>query len=187
MQQLLTEAGLPAHRVEEGGLDHGIWTPLRYLYPNADVPVLPLGLVPTWTPAQLQAFGLALAPLTGEGVLIIGSGSITHNLRMVFGSGGRPPLDAPEIAESAAFRDWVAQKAAAADWAALNDYRRQAPHAALLHPTDEHWLPWYPAGGAAGAAAAGIRLHDSVTFGCLGMDAYAFGTLGPVLLQALAA
>ena len=186
VQQLLSEAGLPVHRVEEGGLDHGIWTPMRYAYPAADVPVLPLGFPPNWTPAQLHALGQALAPLAAEGVLVLGSGSITHNLRMVFGAGGRPPVDAPEIASSAAFRGWVAERAAAADWPAMNDYRRQAPHAALMHPTDEHWLPWYPAGGAAGPAAVGTRLHDSVTYGCLGMDAYAFGPQGPALQQALA-
>ncbi len=185
VQDLLTAAGVTVHRVDEGGLDHGIWTPLRYMYPEADVPVLPLGFVPTWTPARLQAFGRALAPLAGEGVLIIGSVSITHNLRLVFGAGGRPPVDAPEVATSAAFRAWVADRAAAADWAALNDYRRLAPHAALMHPTDEHWLPWYAAGGAAGATAAGTRLHDSVTYGCLGMDAYAFGPQGPALREAL--
>ena len=185
VQDLLAGAGVPVHRVDDGGLDHGIWTPLRYMYPDADVPVLPLGFVPTWTPQRLQAFGQALAPLAAEGVLIVGTGSITHNLRMVFGSGGRPPVDAPEVASSAAFRAWVAERAAAADWTALNDYRRQAPHAALMHPTDEHWLPWYAAGGAAGAAAVGTRLHDSVTYGCLGMDAYAFGPQGPALRDAV--
>ena len=185
VQQLLAVARLPVQRVDEGGLDHGIWTPLRYMYPDADLPVLPLGFVPSWTPEQLHAFGQALAPLADEGVLIVGSGSITHNLRLVFG-GNRPAVDAPEVPSSAAFRGWVAERAAAADWLALNHYRSQAPHAALMHPTDEHWLPWYPAGGAAGAAAIGTRLHDSVTYGCLGMDAYAFGPQGPALLHALA-
>jgi len=186
VQLLLAAGGFHTHVVDEGGLDHGIWTPLRYAWPQADVPVLPLGFVPTWSPERLLAFGRALAPLAREGVLIVGSGSITHNLRMVFG-GGRPPVDAPEVESSAAFRGWVADRAAHADWAALNDYRRQAPHAALMHPSDEHWLPWYPAGGAAGDAAVGTRLHDSVTYGCLGMDAYAFGPRGPTLAQALAA
>lgn len=184
VQQLLQAAGIESHRVDQGGLDHGIWTPLRYAYPQADVPVLPLGFVPTWTPAQLHAFGRALAPLADEGVLVVGSGSLTHNLRMVFGA-TRPPIDAPEVDSSAEFRQWVLERAAAADWPALNDYRRQAPHAALMHPTDEHWLPWYPAAGAAGDAAVGTRLHDSVTFGCLAMDAYAFGPQGPTLARAL--
>ena len=185
VQQLLASADIPVHRVDEGGLDHGIWTPLRWMYPDADIPVLPLGFVPHWTPRQLHAFGQALAPLADEGVLIVGSGSLTHNLRMVFGP-SQPAIDAPEVPTSAAFRAWVAERAAAADWVALNDYRARAPHAALMHPTDEHWLPWYPAGGAAGEAAAGVRLHDSVTFGCLAMDAYAFGPQAPLLARALA-
>jgi 4,5-DOPA dioxygenase extradiol len=186
VRQCLAAAGQPVHVLPEGGMDHGIWTPLQHMVPAADVPVLPLGLVPTWTAQQLHRFGQALAPLADEGVLIVGSGSVTHNLRLLMGRvQGTPAADAPETPECAAFRRWVAERAAAADWAALNDYRRQAPHAALMHPTDEHWLPWYPAGGAAGPGAVGTRLHDGVTFGCLGMDAYAFGPQGAALHSAL--
>ena len=101
----------PAHGSDEGGLDHGIWTPLRYLYPAADVPVLPLAWPPNWTPARLFALGQALAPLADEGVLILGSGSITHNLRRVFAGGLRPDAEAPATPESTAFRDWFAQQA----------------------------------------------------------------------------
>ena len=170
---LLAAAGMPVHRVDEGGLDHGIWTPLRYLFPDADVPVLPLAWPPDWSPARLFELGRALAPLADEGVLIIGSGSLTHNLRMVFGD--RPEIDAKEIPQSAAFREWVLARSRARDWPALLDYRRQAPHAALMHPTDEHWLPFYVAAGAGGADAVPERLHASLTFGCLAMDLYAFG------------
>lgn len=174
---LVQAAGLPVQSVDEGGLDHGIWAPLRFVWPEADIPVLPLAFPPDWSPARLFALGQALAPLTREGVLVYGSGSLTHNLRLVFG--GRPPLDAPEIAECAAFRAWFAQRGAAADWPALLDYRRQAPHAALMHPTDEHLLPFYVAAGAAApagsAAPVAQRLHASLTYGCLAMDAYAFG------------
>ncbi|OYV00595.1 MAG: dioxygenase [Burkholderiales bacterium PBB5] len=177
---LVGAAGLPIQRVDEGGLDHGIWSPLRFIWPGADIPVLPLAFPPDWTPAQLFALGQALAPLAQEGVLILGSGSITHNLQLVF-SGGRPPLDAPEIASSAAFRGWFAQHGAAADWDALLDYRRQAPSAVLMHPTDEHLLPFYVAAGAGGRTSPALRLHDSVTYGCLGMDAYAFGPAAPAL------
>ena len=169
--ELLRGAGLPVHSQAEGGLDHGIWTPLRFMWPAADIPVLPLAFPPDWSPARLFALGQALAPLTDEGVLVLGSGSITHNLRLVFAN-NRPTLDAPEIAECAAFRRWFADHAAAADWPALLDYRRQAPHAVLMHPTDEHLLPFFIAAGAGGA---GKRLHQSLTYGCLGMDAYAFG------------
>jgi 4,5-DOPA dioxygenase extradiol len=171
---LLREAGLAAHVFAEGGLDHGIWTPLRYLFPEADIPVLPLAWPPQWTPAQLLALGRALAPLAAEGVLVVGSGSITHNLRRVFAGGLRPDADAPATPESTAFRTWWAERAAAADWAALADYPQRAPHALLMHPTDEHLLPFFAAAGAGGDGAA-TRIHASLTFGDLGMDAYAFG------------
>ena len=181
---LLQAAGLPAHVSPEGGLDHGIWVPLRFAWPEADVPVLPLAFPPDWSPAQLWALGQALAPLADDGVLVLGTGSITHNLRLVFGRGGMPPLDAPEMPESAAFRAWFASAAARQDTPALLDYRRQAPHAVLMHPSDEHLLPFYVAAGA-GGAGPGLRLHDSLTYGCLGMDAYAFGAAAPALHAAL--
>jgi 4,5-DOPA dioxygenase extradiol len=182
VEGLLREAGIPVHRVAEGGLDHGIWTPMRYLYPDADVPVLPLAWPPDWSPAQLYALGQALAPLADEGVLIVGSGAITHNLRRVFGGGGLHPVDRAATPESTAFRDWFSSRTEAGDWPALFDYRARAPHAALMHPTDEHLLPFFVAAGAA-APGAGQRIHASLEFGDLGMDAYAFGPQG----QALAA
>ncbi len=184
---LLAGAGLPVHTLPEGGLDHGIWTPLRYAYPAADIPVLPLAYVPSWTPAQQFALGAALAPLRDEGVLVLGSGSITHNLRRVFSDGLRGPVDKPEVPESAAFRHWIAERGAARDWDALFDYRARAPHAVDMHPTDEHLLPWYVAAGAGGRETGALRLHDSVTYGCLGMDAYAFGSTAPALAQRLTA
>ena len=183
--ELLAAADISSDLVDEGGLDHGIWTPLRYAYPRADVPVLPLAFAPSWSPAQLYAFGQALAPLAAEGVLIIGSGSLTHNLGMVFAGAQRPAVDAPEIAPSAAFRAWVLERAAAGDVPALLDYRQQAPHAVLMHPSDEHWLPWYAAHGAAGPATTAVRLHASLTYGCVAMDAYAFGAQAGTLAQAL--
>jgi 4,5-DOPA dioxygenase extradiol len=182
---LLGQAGLPVHRVNQGGLDHGIWSMLRFMYPAADIPVLPLAWVPNLPPAQQFALGEALASLRAQGVLVMGTGSITHNLRRVFG-GGRPPTDAKEIPESAAFRHWVNDRSAARDWDALFAYRSRAPHAADMHPTDEHLLPWYVAAGAGGRDAAPQRLHEAVTYGCLGMDVYAFGPQAEVLKQTMA-
>jgi 4,5-DOPA dioxygenase extradiol len=182
---LLGAAGLAAHSVDEGGLDHGNWTALRYLYPDADVAILPLAFVPSQSPAQQFALGAALAPLRDEGVLVFGSGSITHNLRRVFATGLHGPDDVPEIAESAAFRSWMAERSAARDWDALFDYRRRAPHAVDMHPSDEHLLPWYVAAGAGGRDAAPLRVHASVSRGSLGMDAYAFGAEAALLAQAL--
>ena len=171
---LLRATGIPAHLGGEGGLDHGIWTPLRYLYPDADVPVLPLAWPPHWKPAQLFALGQALAPLADAGVLVIGSGSITHNLRRVFAGGLRPDADAPPTAESTAFRDWGALRSAAAEWDARFATPPRAPQGGLMPPTDEHLLPWFVAAGAGGRQPA-RRIHASLTYGDLGMDAYAFG------------
>ena len=193
---LIAARGLPVHGVAEGGLDHGIWTPLRYLYPRADVPVLPLAWPAHWAPARLFELGRALAPLAAEGVLVLGSGSITHNLRRIFAQGLRPAADAPATPESTAFRDWWAGRAAAGEWPALFEYRSRAPHAVLMHPSDEHLLPFFVAAGAAaaeddspdrepGAAGRAEQLHASLTFGDLGMDAYAFGPAAHALAAAL--
>jgi 4,5-DOPA dioxygenase extradiol len=184
---LLQAHGIAAQSVPEGGLDHGAWTALRYIYPRADIPVVPLAFVPGDSPARQFALGVALAPLAGEGVLVLGSGSITHNLRRIFRGGGlHPDKTQPEIPESAAFRRWIADRAAARDWEALFAYRSQAPHAVDMHPTDEHLLPWYVAAGAGGRSAAPVRLHDSATLGSLGMDAYAFGPAAKQLAETLA-
>ena len=172
---LLESAQLAVHTLDQGGLDHGIGTALRYIYPQADVPLRPLAFVPDQTPAQQFALGAALAPLASEGVLILGTGSITHNLRRALGGGLRGSAVQPEIPESAAFRAWMHARGAALDWPALFDYRQRAPHAVDMHPTDEHLLPWFVAAGAGGRDASPVRLHESVTLGSLGMDAYAFG------------
>jgi 4,5-DOPA dioxygenase extradiol len=115
VQNLLSQAGLPVHSVNEGGLDHGIWSMLRFMYPEAGIPVLPLAWVPNLPPAQQFALGEVLATLREQGVLVMGSGSITHNLRRVF-AGNRPHVDAKEIAESTAFRHWMNERSEARDW-----------------------------------------------------------------------
>ncbi len=186
VEQRLQSASLPVHRLDEGGLDHGIWTMLRYMYPDADVPVLPLAWVTNYTPEQQFALGEVLAPLRSDGVLVLGTGSITHNLKRFFG-GKRPPVDAPEAHDSAAFRTWMAERSAARDWDGLLAYRSRAPYAQEMHPTDEHLLPWYVAAGAGGRDNAPVRLHSAITYGSLGMDAYAFGPEAPALAEALAA
>jgi 4,5-DOPA dioxygenase extradiol len=186
--RLLQAAELPVHVSPEGGLDHGIWIPLRSMYPEADIPVLPLAWPPMWTPAKLFAMGQALASLREQGVLVIGSGAITHNLRLW--AGGRGDINQAEYAESAAFRNWLLDRSAESDWTRLFDYRRQAPHAVDMHPSDEHFLPFYLAAGAGAGTdlsqAPGVRTHASVTWGHLGMDVYAFGPQANALAQAIA-
>lgn len=179
----LNAAGIATRVLDDGGLDHGIWTALMHLWPEPTIPVLPLSLVPFAPPSTQFAVGAALAPLAERGVLVLGTGSITHNLRLL-SLGGRVE-GVPERQESAEFRNWVHERSLARDWEALFDYRRQAPHAALMHPTDEHWLPFYAPAGAGGREHAPVRLHDHVTFGVLGMDAYAFGPQAQALAEVL--
>jgi len=186
VQGLLSEARLPVHSLDQGGLDHGIWSMLRFMYPQADIPVLPLAWVPNLPPAQQFALGEVLGTLSQQGVLVMGSGSITHNLRRIF-AGGRPAVDAQEVVESSSFRQWISERSAARDWDSLFAYRSKAPYAVDMHPTDEHLLPWYVAAGAGGRDHAPQRLHSAITYGCLGMDAYAFGPQAVVLHNALSA
>jgi 4,5-DOPA dioxygenase extradiol len=178
----LGAAGISTEVAEHNGIDHGIWTLMRRAWPGAELPVVPLTLVPNWSPAQQWAVGQAIAPLADEGVLIIGSGSTTHNLRRYFGS---PRVAAAEVLpDVSSFQDWVDTCVRTGDWESLRNYRSAAPGAALQHPTDEHWLPIYIAAGA-GGEGAGRRIHASVDGGMLAMDGYAFGPLAARLEAAL--
>jgi 4,5-DOPA dioxygenase extradiol len=192
VQRLYADAGVPVHKLDEGGLDHGLWSVLRFMYPQVDIPVLPLAWVPSMPPAQQFAMGEVLRDLGAHGVLVMGTGSITHNLRRLSvhrsQTGWRMGADTvgEEIVESAEFRRWMAERSAARDWDALYAYRSQAPYAADMHPTDEHLLPWFVAAGAGGREATPVRLFEDVIYGCLGMDAYAFGPQAAALRDALA-
>ncbi len=167
--ELLQHAGLPARIDPRRGLDHGVWVPLRLLYPEADIPVVPVSIQPGLGPQHQFQLGRALAPLRDEGVLVIGSGSITHNLHDWRGHAqdGEAPYVRP-------FIDWVEQRLAAEDVAALIDYRRQAPFAERAHPTDEHLLPLYVAMGAGGAPMHAQRIDAGIDMGFLAMDIYRF-------------
>ena len=172
----LTEAGLPAHANPERGLDHGCWVPLMHLYPAADVPVLQLSLPLTDSLQVLADVGRALGPLRESGILILASGSITHNLHdLASGQGDHPGY-------AVGFMEWMADAIAQGDLSALRDYRRLAPGAVRAHPTDEHLLPLFVAIGAAGDDwAHSIRLAGGVTYGVIGMDSYAFGVPGSLI------
>ncbi|MEN5117648.1 class III extradiol ring-cleavage dioxygenase [Luteimonas sp. TWI662] len=165
----LAGAGLPAQVDPQRGLDHGVWVPLRLLHPEADIPVVPLSIQPALGPAHALALGRALAPLRAQDVLVVGSGSITHNLHDWRGSDGS---EAPYVRP---FTDWIEARLRADDLPALLDYRRQAPFAAQAHPTDEHLLPLFVAMGAAGGDRLGAqRIEAGIDMGFLAMDLYRF-------------
>jgi 4,5-DOPA dioxygenase extradiol len=185
VHRLLQAAGLACHVHNQAGLDHGAWVPLRFMFPGADVPVVPVHWSPYASPQDLWRMGSCLSPLLNEGVLLMASGSITHNLGW-FMRGGPKSLNDAEHPASTAFREWFADASAARNWPHLMDYRRLAPNAIDMHPTDEHLLPWFIAAGAGGEHHAGQRLHASAAYSVIGMDTYAFGESARRLHDALA-
>jgi len=171
--QRLRGAGLaPVGEATLDGMDHGVWVPLSLIWPQADVPVVVVSLDARFDPAMHLAIGRALRGLDAEGVLVLASGSITHNLRDVF-AGGRP-LEAAPQPYARAFADWASARVAEGDTAALVGWEA-APQARRAHPSAEHFVPLLVAAGVGGA---GEILHESYTFGVLGMHAYAFGAAG---------
>jgi 4,5-DOPA dioxygenase extradiol len=167
---LFEAAGIAVGRSAQRGLDHGAWVPLSLMYPDADVPVLQISLVRGADPSAHEKLGRALSQLRHEGVLVIGSGSLTHNLYEFRGQ----QVDAPAPHWVLEFELWMREQLEASDGAALLDYRKRAPSAVKNHPTEEHLLPLFVAMGAAGAGAKAQLLHSSVEHGVLAMDAYAF-------------
>lgn len=167
IQSLLGAAGLPAALNPQRGLDHGAWVPLKLAWPEADIPVVQVSLQTHLGPAHHYQLGQTLAPLTADGILVLGSGSFTHDLRSVVWRG---PNAAPGWVTE--FADWVTAALAERRIDDLLNYRTLAPHAARNHPTEEHFLPLFVALGAGGRAAT--ALHRSLTFSVLRMDAFEF-------------
>jgi 4,5-DOPA dioxygenase extradiol len=166
---LLGDAGLSCRSDSRRGLDHGAWVPLLLAYPAHDIPVVQLSVQPRLGPGHHLQLGQALALLRHENILIIASGSFTHNLRELDWSG-----DGAEPEWVGSFADWFDLALREGRRCDLLTYRTRAPEAVRNHPTEEHLLPLFVALGAAGDAAQATRLHHSSTFGALRMDAYAF-------------
>jgi 4,5-DOPA dioxygenase extradiol len=151
------------------GLDHGAWVPLRYLYPDAQVPVVQVSLPVRFSPADAFRLGQWLSPLSAEGVLIVGSGSLTHNLSEF--RGATPAQDAEYVRR---FVAWSRQAVTTGDSAALLDYLNSAPDARRAHPTPDHYLPLPFAAGAAPQGARARIVDGGVAYGILSMDAFLF-------------
>ena len=156
----------------ERGFDHGAWVPLSLIYPRADIPVVQLSIHSSASSEFHYALGQALAPLRDDGVLIAGSGSITHNLRAYFTT--RPPIDAPAPAWVSDFTDWVADRMKTGAVDDVLHAVERAPHGADNHPTPDHLLPLFVAMGAGDTPLKARRLHASSTYAVLAMDVYAF-------------
>jgi 4,5-DOPA dioxygenase extradiol len=167
----LASAGIEVAREPSRGLDHGAWIPLILMYPDADIPVVQLSIDPRRGAAYHYELGRQIASLRDEGVLIIGSGGVTHNLRELEWDGGDATV--PLWAES--FNEWVADAIADNRIDDLLAYRERGPHAARNHPTEEHFFPLLCALGAALGDERRERTHHGFTMGALSMDVYEFG------------
>lgn len=153
------------------GFDHGVWIPLRRLFPGADVPVVAVSLTVGASPADYAGLGASLAPLRDRGVLLIGSGGIVHNLsRVRFGR-----KDAPVDPWARAFDDWVWEQIGRKARAPLADYRRRAPHADLAVPSTEHFDPLFVVLGASGPDDPPRAIHEGIQYGNLSMLSFTLG------------
>jgi 4,5-DOPA dioxygenase extradiol len=151
----------PVHQHASRGLDHGAWVPLKIMFPEADIPVLQMSL-PTQDPYRLLALGERLRPLRDEGVLIIGSGFLTHGLPFLRDWS----IDAAAPGWSSDFDHWAAEALAAGDVDALASYKSKAPGMPYAHPTVEHYTPLFiTLGAATDPAEAGIQVIDGFWMG----------------------
>ncbi|KAB2085347.1 hypothetical protein ES319_A05G393600v1 [Gossypium barbadense] len=170
VKELLMGSGFK--RVDEDrerGLDHGAWVPLMLMYPEADIPVCQLSVQSKRDGNYHYNLGKALAPLKGEGVLIMGSGSATHNLRALRMVDGIVPW-------ALEFDTWLKDALLQGRYEDVNCYQEKAPHAKMAHPCPDHFYPLQVAMGAAGENAKAKLIHHSWQLGSLSYASYQFNS-----------
>jgi 4,5-DOPA dioxygenase extradiol len=167
--RLLEAAGFSTDVDARRGLDHGAWVPLYHLLPQANVPVFQVSMPLNLTTQSAFQLGQALAPLRQQGVLIMTSGSMTHNLNEFRQSAIHPQAYAQEFAK------WVKVAVLANAIQPIIQYRTEAPHAQRAHPTEEHFLPLLVALGAQGPGDTPQWIDGGITHGVLSMDSYVWG------------
>jgi 4,5-DOPA dioxygenase extradiol len=169
--RLLEETGFPAKTDPERGLDHGAWVPLRCLYPAADVPVVQVSQPLRRNPEDALRMGAAFSRLRDEGVLLLGTGGIVHNLRRLESS----RADAEPVAWAREFDSWIAGRLEAMDVAGLASYRTTAPQASLAVPTADHFDPIFVVLGSARSGERAVTVHASFEYGSLSLRSFALG------------
>lgn len=175
---ILQHAGFAARLDPARGLDHGAWVPLMHMLPDASVPVFQVSIPRQFSAAGCVELGRALAPLRDEGVLIMASGSLTHNLyEFRRHDDGKEPY----VLE---FSRWVQQTVVAGDLTSLMNYRKLAPHAVRAHPSEDHFLPLLVALGATLPEDPVEVVDGGITYGVLAMDAYVIGELNRAAVPA---
>nr|CAB3479013.1 unnamed protein product [Digitaria exilis] len=170
-KELLEQAGFgPVKEDHSRGLDHGAWVPLMLMYPDANIPVCQLSVQTDRDGTYHYNLGRALAPLREEGVLILGSGSATHNLRKM------GPTNAPVPQWATEFDTWIKDSLLAGRYEDVNRFDEKAPHARTAHPWPDHFYPLHIALGAAGDGAKAEQIHQSWTNATLSYSSYRFST-----------
>lgn len=172
VKSLLTDAGFgPVKEDKKRGLDHGAWVPLMLMYPDADIPVCQLSVQSNKDGTYHYNMGKALRPIREQGVLVLGSGSATHNLRQI------KPEGAPVANWALQFDSWLKDSLLNGRYEDVNTYENKAPHAKRAHPWPDHFYPLHVAMGAAGENSKAQLVHDSWTNGTLSYASYGFKTI----------
>lgn len=177
VQGLLSVAGIQGELVPDRGFDHGVWSPLILVWPDASIPIVQVSIDPTRDAKYHFELGKALAPLRDEEILVIGSGHITHNLQVVFNA-MRNGVEHPEMEHKvSAFTQWFFEQFKAGNTDQILNWKNEAPFARENHPTDEHLMPLFFAYGAASAGDVTVaeRVHSSKQLGSFAYDVYKFG------------
>jgi 4,5-DOPA dioxygenase extradiol len=169
--EILTLGGINSSVDATRGLDHGAWVPMLYLFPELDVPVISVSINSRASASFHYQVGQMLRPLREQGVLFIGSGGISHNLREIFS----PTPDPQRVTKVNEFVDWIGQRLAARDVTSVLDYLNVAPHARFNHPTPDHFLPLPMILGTSFEDEIGVSLHKAIDLDILALDAYGFG------------
>ncbi|KAL8501530.1 hypothetical protein ACS0TY_020884 [Phlomoides rotata] len=169
VKQLLIKSGFETVHVDKKrGLDHGAWVPLMLMYPDANIPVCQLSVQTHKDATHHYRLGRALTSLKDDGVLIIGSGAATHNLRMMNRNGNAVASWAFE------FDNWIKEALLEGRYEDVNEYAEKAPHAQKAHPSPDHFYPLHVAMGAAGENTRGELIHHSWSAGTLSYASYKF-------------
>ncbi|WP_026971029.1 DODA-type extradiol aromatic ring-opening family dioxygenase [Aliagarivorans marinus] len=168
VSEQLQQAGFITLLDQRLGWDHGVWIPLKLMYPHADIPIVQVSVNSQLDAEHHYRLGQALAALREQQILLVGSGGITHNLRAFFS----PEPAQEKGAKALAFNEWVYQQLTDNQRSALLDYREQAPELAYNHPSEEHFLPLLSVLGASEGAAE--RIHHAMEGEVLSLDAYSF-------------
>ncbi len=168
ISDLFNDNGILCELSENQALDHGAWIPLCLMFPQPDFPIIALSIQSSLSTGHHYEIGRILKSLSQDNILIIASGSFTHNLREL------DINDQSEPVWSKSFSDWFDKTLQENRVCDLLAYRRNAPFAEIAHPTEEHLLPLFVALGAKSDDTKIQKLHDSVEYGSLRMNAYTF-------------